>query len=336
MAPLKVGLVGGSGETGASIVNGLFEEADKFSIIALTRPASMSKPANKLLADRGCELRPLDLKGSHADIVQALNGIEVLISAIGPMEQLEQIPLAKAAKEAGVKRFIPCGFITVIPAGGIQGLRDQKEIVYNETKKLGLPYTILDVGWWYQISFPELPSGKIDYAVGIPGQRIAGDGTQLSALTDLRDIGRFVAKIIVDDRTLNKMVLVYGEMWSQNEVYDLLEKISGEKLERKYVSQPELEATIADGTKKLATDPTNFGYGVQVISSQYMISWGIRGDNTPEYARYLGYLTSDELYPDFEKRSFESYMREVLDGKAKGVYEQLKEQIRKVVADKDA
>ena len=108
-------------------------------------------------------------------------------------------------------------------------------MVYNHIKKLYLPYTILDVGWWYQIAFPRLPSGKIDYAVAIPGGEIAGNGNVPSALTDLRDIGRYVAKIITDDRTLNKMVLVYNEMWSPNQVYDLLEKLSGEKLERKYV-----------------------------------------------------------------------------------------------------
>lgn len=31
------------------------------------------------------------------------------------------------------------------------------------------------------------------------------------------------------------MVLAYNEMWSPNQVYDLLERLSGEKLERKYV-----------------------------------------------------------------------------------------------------
>jgi hypothetical protein len=64
----------------------------------------MNKPTNVALKDRGVKLRPLDLKGSHADIVAALKDIEILVSAIGPNEQLEQIPLADAAKEAGVKR----------------------------------------------------------------------------------------------------------------------------------------------------------------------------------------------------------------------------------------
>lgn len=65
---------------------------------------------------------------------------------------------------------------------------------------------------------------------------IVGEGNTLTALTDLRDIGRYVAKIIVDDRTLNKMVFAYNVVMTQNEIYSLLEEISGEKIERHYVS----------------------------------------------------------------------------------------------------
>lgn len=64
---------------------------------------------------------------------------------------------------------------------------------------------------------------------------IAGDGNVLFALTDVRDIGSYVARIITDSRTLNRMVLAYNEVLSQNQIYDLLERLSGEKLERKYV-----------------------------------------------------------------------------------------------------
>lgn len=47
---------------------------------------------------------------------------------------------------------------------------------------------------------------------------------------------------------------------------------------------------------------------------------GIRGDNTPEYAQYLGYLDANQLYPDTEKTSLQSFLQEVLDGKAVSAY----------------
>lgn len=41
------------------------------------------------------------------------------------MSQLAQKNLAAAAKEAGVKRFVPCFFATICPPGGVMILRDE-------------------------------------------------------------------------------------------------------------------------------------------------------------------------------------------------------------------
>lgn len=57
--------------------------------------------------------------------MEALSGIDVVVCSVGPPDQRSQIPLANAAKIAGVKRFVPCGFITVAPPGGIMWLRDE-------------------------------------------------------------------------------------------------------------------------------------------------------------------------------------------------------------------
>jgi hypothetical protein len=65
------------------------------------------------------------LKAPEEHLIEALSEIDVVISCVGPAEQQDQIPLAKAAKKAGVKRFIPCGFITVAPPGGVMWLRDE-------------------------------------------------------------------------------------------------------------------------------------------------------------------------------------------------------------------
>ncbi|KAK5164942.1 uncharacterized protein LTR77_009607 [Saxophila tyrrhenica] len=323
MARTKVGLVGASGETGASILNGLLEDGS-FEIIALVRPSSMSRPSNVALKDSGIELRALDLDNDSQDkIVAALEGIEILLSAVGAPGQLSQLPLATAAKTAGVKRFVPCGYVTVIPPGGVHILRDQKEEVYNLTRRLNLPYTFIDCGWWYQISFPKLPSGKIDYAVMVDNP-ICGKGDVPSALTDLRDVGRYVAKVIRDERTLNKMVLVYDEVWTQKEVWDLLEKVAGEKVERKYVSQEELEGRLGEYKKAAEADPTDFMKMLHVVETQYLLSWGVRGDNTPEYAKYLGYITSKELYPDFKPLKLEDFARELVAGEAKEIYVEMK------------
>lgn len=105
----------------------------------------------------------------------------------------------------------------------------------DHIKKIYLPYTIIDVGWWYQIGTPRVPSGKLDYAIIAPLD-ILGDGNVSVALTDLRDVGRYVARVITDPRTLNQHVFAYNEVKTQQEVFDLVEQKSGEKVERTVVS----------------------------------------------------------------------------------------------------
>ena len=94
-------------------------------VVGLVRPMSAHTPAILRLQERGVEIRKCDLKASEEQLIEALYGIDVVISCVGPAEQQDQIPLAKAAKQVNVKRFIPCGFITPTPPGGVMWLRDE-------------------------------------------------------------------------------------------------------------------------------------------------------------------------------------------------------------------
>ncbi|KAA8647012.1 aromatic alcohol reductase [Aspergillus tanneri] len=287
----------------------------------MVRPRSVQKPAILALQERGVQIRRCDLRSSEETLVDVLTGMDVVISCVGAAEQQDQITLAKAAKKAGVQRFVPCAFITVAPPGGIMWLRDEKETVYNHIKQLQLPYTIIDVGWWYQLSFPRLESGRADYAMTTANNEIVGDGNTPLALTDLRDIGRYVARIIVDDRTLNKMVLAYNTVLTQNQIFDLLEEISEEKVVRNYIPEETVYTRVLAARQASETypyDPVKF---IPRYIAEYQLSWGIRGDNTPEYAKYLGYVTSKELYPDFKPTELREYLESVLKGTAKGVYQ---------------
>jgi hypothetical protein len=49
-----------------------------------------------------------------------------------------------------------------------------------------------------------------------------------------------------------------------------------------------------------------------------MISWA----RTSEYARYLGYLTGKELYPDLKGISFEDFFEETLGTGLEPMYEE--------------
>ncbi|KAJ7079438.1 hypothetical protein B0H15DRAFT_940776 [Mycena belliarum] len=323
MVKQRVLLLGATGETGGSILNGLLEDTDSFDVEALVRPASTGKPQVQELSKRGVKIRSFDIGGSVDDVAKSLTGVDVLISAIDAMSQLAQLNLVTAAKQAGVKRFVPCGFITVVPPGGVMLLRDNKEEVYQLVRKLHLPYTIIDVGYWYQISFPGLPSGRVDYALVKPLDEIHAEGTAPNMLTDLRDVGRFVALIIKDPRSMNKYVACYGDVLSENEIFKIAEEMSGEVISRKYVPASEITATRDQYASAFKASPGDFMAQFMVTIQDYLYSKYVRGDNTPAYAAYLGYLDAKELYPDFRPRSFKDFMGDLLDGKAAKPYPHL-------------
>lgn len=77
------------------------------------------------LKTRGVALRVADITAPEEELASALAGIDILISAIGPNDLLQQKTLVRAAKSAGVKRFVPCAFITVAPPKGVMLLRDE-------------------------------------------------------------------------------------------------------------------------------------------------------------------------------------------------------------------
>ncbi|KAJ6565188.1 hypothetical protein DFH09DRAFT_1363828 [Mycena vulgaris] len=321
MSQQKVLLLGATGETGGSILEGLLEDPASFVVEALVRPSSAEKPDVKKLAERGVKLRIVDIGGPIEALVESLAGIDVLISAIDATSQLAQLSLATAAKQAGVKRFVPCAFTTVAPPGGVMALRDSKEEVYQLIRRLYLPYTIIDVGYWHQISFPTLPSGRVDYAAVLkPKVEIHAGGTTPTMLTDLRDIGPFVARIIKDTRTLNKSVFTYSDLISENEIFALMEEMSGEVIQRKYVSADDIAAGRARYAALFAAEPGNRLARMRSFGGDYNYSKYVRGDNTPAYAAYLGYLDARELYPDYQPRTFKAFVAEVLEGKAVILY----------------
>ncbi|KAK1142212.1 hypothetical protein N8T08_008138 [Aspergillus melleus] len=314
----KVLLLGATGETGSSILNGLQESGD-FDVEVLVRPASANKPSVQRLREQGIRIWSLELD-DYNELVSALTGVDILISAIGPHDLLQQKKLLQAAKLAGVKRIVPCAFMTVGPPQGAMLLRDEKEEIYNAIKFLGVPYTVVDVGYWYQISYPTLPSGKVDYAQIVPVTAIHGDGAAPNILTDLRDVGRFVARIVLDDRTLNRYVYTSGDVLSENEIFRIAEEMSGEKLEPSRITNEDIETSVEQARAALAHDPHDPMKRIGIYLTQYEHSKYVRQDNSPEYAGYLGYLSAKKLYPDFKPKTFRDFFVEVLAGKGKKVY----------------
>ena len=68
----------------------------------------------------------------------------------------------------------------------------------------------------------------------------------------------------------------------------------------------------------LANDPTDQLTKFSLLLNEYVNNWGLRGDNTPESAKYLGYLDFKELYPGVGGKTMRTVIQEVLDGRKDG------------------
>ena len=177
-----------------------------------------------------------DLADTPDIIASKISNFDTVISAISAVAQATQISLVDAAAIAGTKCFIPCAFATIIPPRGVTQFRDDKELVYQRIWQRKVPYTIIDIGYWHQMGWPLVPSGRMDYASSAAGgpkaaNEVIGDGDVKSLLSDKRDIGQFVARIIQDPRTLNKWVVAWSDELSQNKMIRIIEDNSGEKIE---------------------------------------------------------------------------------------------------------
>lgn len=80
----------------------------------------------------------------------------------------------------------------------------------------------------------------------------------------------------------------------------------------------EILKTIDESTKMLEKDPTDIWGFFGLTVNQYANSHAVRGDNTPERAKYLGYLDSHELYPDVKTTTWREYFQNFVDNKPPG------------------
>jgi uncharacterized protein YbjT (DUF2867 family) len=99
---------------------------------------------------------PVDYSDKQS-IKDALDGVDVVICTIANPALGMQVGIAQAAKEAGVKLFVPSEF------GGIsteepEGVFGQKAVVQNQVKALGLPYTLFYTGIYSDFTWNQCAS----------------------------------------------------------------------------------------------------------------------------------------------------------------------------------
>ncbi|KAH8825527.1 NAD(P)-binding protein [Flagelloscypha sp. PMI_526] len=281
-------IVGATGYTGKQVAKALVETKG-FNVKALVRPSSLSKPVTEELRSLGVTIISGDITDSPETLEEHLSGIDILISSV--LVLLDQRPLLLAAKKANVKRVVPSDFGPHIKPG-VTTMQDLKLGVRAFIKDHDIPHTFIEVGWWVNNMYP-LPH-SID-SVMIPGlgKEAYGTGKVPVSWTDYSSIGKLVALIVADPRTLNQVVHAYDGESTLEETWAAATKASGED----FSDYAKVSAEVVEEKRK--TDMIHeaiFGY----YSALY-----IHGENTVEKAVADGVLDSHKLYPDYKPMSLE-------------------------------
>ncbi|KAJ7238958.1 hypothetical protein C8J57DRAFT_1727516 [Mycena rebaudengoi] len=167
--PITIAILGASGDLGGFLVKAIAEhpKANRVSLRILTRPSSAEK-AQEVVARHSSlagTIHPVDYAAPtvQSDLGQALKGVDIVISTVGDDSGrrakdvahtgllpgfIAQDQVAKAAKEAGVKLFVPSEYGS--PSHSIP--RDSGPFVLGKLyhhdllRELGLPSLLVYAG----------------------------------------------------------------------------------------------------------------------------------------------------------------------------------------------
>ncbi|XP_038900851.1 phenylcoumaran benzylic ether reductase POP1-like [Benincasa hispida] len=238
----------------------------------------------------------------NESLVEAIQQVDVVISAVGREQLGDQDKIISAIKQAGnVKRFFPSEFGSdvdrvhaVEPA---KSLFASKVEIRRAVEAEGIPHTFVvsnffDGYFLHGLSQPGAtdPPGNII--------KILGDGTTKVIYNKEEDIATYTIRAIDDPRTLNKILYISppANIYSTNELYSLVEKRDGRIVERIYIPEEEVLKNIQD-------DP----FPANIVSS-ILYSAFVKGDHTNFDIEPAIGVEASELYPDVQYTTVEEYL----------------------------
>ncbi|KAJ6768626.1 LEUCANTHOCYANIDIN REDUCTASE [Salix koriyanagi] len=172
--------------------------------------------------------------------------IDIVISAVGGANVLDQIGLVEAIKAVGtIKRFLPSEFghdvVRAVPVEPGEQMYKDKRVIRQLVEKYSIPYNYIccnSIASWpyYDNKHPANVLPPLDHF------KIYGDGTVKAYFVAGTDIGKFTMKIVDDVRAINKSVHFRpsSNFYNMNELASLWEKKIGRTLPRATVTEQDL------------------------------------------------------------------------------------------------
>jgi uncharacterized protein YbjT (DUF2867 family) len=205
-------------------------------VVVLTRQGS------KTTIEGDAKVVAVDYSNKES-IKSALTGVDVVICTISIPALNLQAGIAAAAKEAGVKLFVPSEFGNS-SEGETEGIWGKKAVIQTQLKATDIPYTIFYTGpfadfIWAPFLGLNVPSGKVT---------IAGDGNKQISFTARADIARYISYVLTHlpaEQLNNHSFCIAGDNKSFNEIFKAYEAKTGKKVKVTYVPISEFDARIA-------------------------------------------------------------------------------------------
>ena len=291
----RILIVGATGHLGRELVAACQQQDAE--VHALVRPATR-RDAEKMkpLQAAGATIHEGDL-ADEGSLLRACRAVDVVISAVGGMQIGDEAPLVKAAKDAGVQRFVPSDFGLDPAAAGPRScaLFDAKAAVQESVKASGVPYTFIHSnGFFSYWAFSLGDLSKLGGKLPPDEVNVYGDGNVQGAFTSVPDIAKVTVRAVHDPRLRNRELRITANTITQNLLIALWQTASGRTVARTGVPAAELEKIIAG-----ATAPEQ---GMMLIAAQLHRSLWIRGDSVK---RAGSALEATEVYPEMRFQTIE-------------------------------
>ncbi|OMO90195.1 NmrA-like protein [Corchorus capsularis] len=272
----------------------------------LLRPTSSKSKVAKALQDRGATL--VHGLANDKEAMEKLlkeQQIEIVISAVGGGQILEQLSLIEAIKAAGtVKRFLPSEFGHDVDRAdpvepGLSMYKEKRE-VRRLIEKLAIPFTYICcnsiASWPYcDNTHPSHLPPPLDHF------QIYGHGTVKAYFVAGSDIGKFTMKTVDDIRALNKSVHFRppSNCLNMNQLASLWETKTGRTLPRVTVTENHLLSLAAENRIPQSI-VASFTHDIFIKGCQ--VNFSIDGQNEVEVSCLYPndpFRTLDDCFNDF-------------------------------------
>ncbi|WP_009632064.1 aromatic alcohol reductase [Synechocystis sp. PCC 7509] len=244
---LIVLVAGSTGMLGDKIVSALLDKGN-IDVRAMVRQSNDPNAKNHQKIDamkaKGATIVEGDVMQPET-LLSALAGVDVVVSAIGNNEVTVpgQKNLIDAAKQQGVKRFIPSDYSVdyrKLDYGDNDNLDKRKE-VFEYLQQSGLEYTLVLNGAFMEF-ITYMPLFDLEHQIF----QYWGDGETPLDFTTTDDTAKYVAEAVSDPLLANMALEVAGDTLTSKQLKATYEGATGSKLTEKSLgSIAEMQAWIA-------------------------------------------------------------------------------------------